>query len=375
MTAPASRRLGELDILRGFAIIFVVYLHAYFSPWEVTPARDKLAMHAIHLFAHAAVPVFLFISGFLLARERESTFAAFLRKKAVRIGIPLVTWMFIAFVYRAWQEGGVDRGLLKALALFDISGQFYYLFVLPVFYVAFFFVRHWPLRKLAWLALAAFVVNLATIAFYEQSTISGDFATLAYRNPLTWVFSFTFGLYAARRWASLEWTARWSWPGATGMGVLFAYYLWQGERGGGYPSSYFGVSVFLFSCLGLVVFPALLVQARSLAASAIFLRPLQELGRYSFAIYLVHMPLSIGWLTTKVVSDSRLRDDYTQLMNGIFVVGFLGALVAVVALDVLVPRSRIFLGIEPRRTTTPTPRSSGTPIPTPTAPLSRSRTP
>ncbi len=347
--APMARRLVEFDALRGIAIIFVVYLHAYFSPWGVTPERQKTAVHVIHLFAHTAVPVFLFASGFFLARERQASFAEFVRKKAVRIGIPLLAWMLVAFAYHAWDERGIDHELVRNLVLFNISGQFYYLFVLCVFYLAFFFVRGWPVRRLGWLTLAAFAANLATIISYEHSTISGDFALFAYRNPLVWVFSFSFGLYASRRWRGIDWTARWLWPGLAAMAAVFAWYLWQGEEGGGYPVSYFGVSVFLFGCLSLVVFPAALHRLRAVRAGEFVMAPARALGRYAFAIYLVHMPLFIGYVTITFVSDSVVKDDYWNLMNGIFVVGLTTALAAVVAADLLFPKfARVFLGVEPR---------------------------
>lgn len=349
-SAPGPR-LTELDVLRGAAIIAVVYLHAYFSPWEVTPHRDETAMHIIHLFAHGAVPMFLFISGLLMARERPAPPAAFAYKKWLRIGLPLVVWMVAALAYRAVRaDGWGDSTLWKDFALFNISGQFYYLFVLAIFYAAFFPVRGWSRWRLRWLAAGAFIANLATIAWYSGSTISGDFATLAYRNPLTWAFFFAFGLYAGRRWDSLDWTRRWLWPGLAAMAALLAVYYLRGERSG-YPVSYFSVEVFLFSCAGLAVYPAVVLRlGQSVLRPA--LRPLRALGGYAFAIYLVHMPFFIGFVTDELVSGSRLQDDYWQLMNGIFLAGFLTAAAAVVAVGWLWPwGASVFLGIEPRKRT------------------------
>ena len=54
--------------------------------------------------------------------------------------------------------------------------------------------------------------------------------------------------------------------------------------------------------------------------------PFAGLSRYAFAIYLVHMPFFIGWLTTHAVSESALRDDYFKLMSALFVVGFAGTI-------------------------------------------------
>jgi surface polysaccharide O-acyltransferase-like enzyme len=63
-------------------------------------------MHVIHLFAHTAVPVFFFISAFLLSRDATPTFGLFVRRKLRRIYVPLGFWAAAAFAYRAWDEGG-----------------------------------------------------------------------------------------------------------------------------------------------------------------------------------------------------------------------------------------------------------------------------
>lgn len=341
--------LPEFDALRGLAIIFVLYLHAYFSPWEVTPHRDKLVMHSLHLVAHTAVPLFLFISGFLMARDHSPSFGDFLRRKGLRLGVPLIAWMTAALVYRAVDQGGFDWPLLKSFLLFDISGQFYYLFVLGVFLVLLYPLRSASRRTLGWVTAAAFAVNLATIAYYQESAIQGDFATLAYRNPLTWVFFPMFGLYAARAWGDTRFRGPALLAVLAGMAALFAVYLVQGERLGGYPVSYFGVTVFLFSALAVVAIPGIASRVSSSRVNPT-LQPLAALGRYSFAIYLVHMPFFIGFVTERFVSDSDAKDDFTLLMNAIFLIGFITALAFVVAVDVLFPRvGQLLLGIEPRR--------------------------
>src|SRR5690349_21665006 len=104
--------------MRGLAIIAVVYMHAWFSPWAVTPHSQKFAVHVLHLFGHTAVPSFLFISGFLVARDRSPSFGAFVRHKLVRIGIPVATVMLAALAYRLWQDG-YSPDLLRSFAEFD----------------------------------------------------------------------------------------------------------------------------------------------------------------------------------------------------------------------------------------------------------------
>lgn len=340
------RRISEFDVMRGVAIVLVVYMHAWFSPWDVTPHHQKLAVHVIHLFGHGAVPVFFFMSAFLLARDTSPSFGAFGSRKLRRIVVPTLFWMAAAFAYRLWQEGW-SRQLGIDLALFNVAGQYYYLVVLAFFMATFYFARHIPDRGLNWLLGAAFCVNLATVAYYERHAMSGEFATLAYRNPGMWIFSSTFGYWAGRRFESMDWTGRLALPAIAAMAGVAAWYFVRGEVYGDYPVSYFGVTVFLFASFGLVVYPALVRLLLRSRAGRTITRPTLELSRYSFAIYLVHLPFFAGWLSNRLVGQSPLQNDYWKLMNTEFIVGITGSVIFVMLAAKLAPGfSELFLGIE-----------------------------
>lgn len=348
--APAARRLPEFDVLRGLAIVFVVYLHAYFRPWDVTPNRHKVAMHVIHLAAHAAVPAFLFMSGYLLGRERRRCFAGFIARKAYRVGLPVALWMTFALAYRAWHEDTPFRDLLAAYAKFDISGQYYYVLVLLVFYVALYPLRALGARALAFAAAGAFAINLATIAWYQwtiaRDGLGGEFAIWAYRNPLVWIAFPVAGLWAATLADPIALARRAAWPALAAMAALMAFYLYRGEHDHAYPVSYFSVVVFLFSCCTI---PAALagIAAGLPRRPFAFLHPIGRLGQYAFAIYLVHMPFFVGYVTERFVSDSSVRDDYWRLMNAIFLTGFVTSFAAVwVAARLLGPLAGPLLGVE-----------------------------
>lgn len=346
--AAGSHRILEFDVMRGFAIVLVVFMHAYFSPWDVTPRSEVFAMHLIHLFGHTAVPVFFFVSAFLLARDRTPSFAAFANRKLRKIYLPLVFWMIAALAYRVWQEGGMTPALWKALLLFDVSGQYFFLVVLVVFMGGFYFLRNASPHVLGWVAVAAFAVSLSATLFYELSGISDVYA---YRNPAVWVFFYAFGFYAGHRWTSLEPLGAFLKPGLAAMACILAAYVIQGEFFDDYPVSYFGLTVFLFSSAALVVYPGLVRQVQRLALGQRILAPFASLSRYAFAIYLVHMPFFIGWLTNREVSDSSTwNDDYFKLMTGLFIVGFAGALLFVTTVARVAPRlAAELLSIEPER--------------------------
>ncbi|MFN8508568.1 MAG: acyltransferase [Dehalococcoidia bacterium] len=357
--ATPSRRMPELDVLRGLAIVFVVYLHAYFRPWDVTPNRHKVAMHVIHLFAHAAVPAFLFMSGLLLARERNRGLAAFASRKLLRIGLPVAIWMTAALAYRLWREDTPARDLLADFVQFDISGQYYYVLVLITFYAALYPFRALSARTLGLAAIAAFAANLGTIAWYQWAIarhgLDGEFATWAYRNPLAWAAFPVAGLWAGRLADPIALARRVAPAALAAMVVLMALYLYRGEHDHAYPVSYFSVVTFLFSCCAIPAALAAIAAGLPRRAFA-FLHPIGRLGRYAFAIYLVHMPFFVGYVTETFISDSRVQDDYWKLMNGIFVTGFATSFAAVwLAARILGPAAGPLLGVEPAARPAPGP--------------------
>jgi peptidoglycan/LPS O-acetylase OafA/YrhL len=347
--ARARARFDEFDVMRGVAIVMVLYLHSYFSNPPGTPASEILALHVSHLFAQTAVPVFLFISGFLLALDRAPDARTYATRRVHRIVLPTAIWMTASLAWVAWRAGGLDRTMLREFALFGISGQYYYLAVLVILMVAGYPVRHWSARRLAVVAAGAFLVNFAAIAFYQVHGLgTGLSPELAYRNPLVWVSFYAFGLYTGRARGTPQWGPRVVAAAAAALAVVFAVTVAWGVRTGEYPISYFGVSMFLISSLSLIVFPALVVVVGRHRLGALTLAPFRALAPYAFAIYLVHKPFFVGYLSDRLVSHSVLRTDYLQLMLGLFVVGGGAAILFVVAAARLGGRrARTLIGVDP----------------------------
>ncbi len=229
-TRPSAVRLPELDILRGVAILAVLYLHSYFRTWPEVTEGERLELLISHLFAHGAVPVFLFVSGFLLARDRSPTFAAFVAARLQRIAVPGVSWMVLALGYEAWRAGGMSAALLRRFVLFDIEGQFYFLIVLAMLMAAGYPLRRASVRTLAVVAGVSFILGLGVIAWYEQQDISGDLALFAYRNPVIWAYFFAFGLLANRLHGAVSCGRGVEAAAVAGMVATFAVYIWKGRR-------------------------------------------------------------------------------------------------------------------------------------------------
>ena len=349
-----QQRIDEFDAMRGIAIVFVMYLHAYFGPWSTVPRRELITLHLMLLVANSSVPAFLFMSGFLSARDHSPSFARFFEARLRRVALPLAFWMIAALAFEVWMAGRLTTDLVRAFALFDIAGQFYYVLVLLMLTAAIYPLRHVEDRDLKWFVIAAFVVNVAMIAYYRTHPLEGFWWSMAYRNPLVWVFSFTFGLYLARTRADVRFNHAIITAAGIGMVLVAAIYVYLGERGPGYPNSYFGETVFLFGVLGLIVYPA---SVRALGRTAVgrgLLWPFRWLAPFAFGIYLVHKPYFIGELSDRAISGGPLSNDYLELVGALFLVGGAASIAFVCAANVLFPRfARLMLGVEQPRVPEP----------------------
>ncbi len=345
-SAPHAERIGEFDALRGIAILFVMFLHAYFGPWNTTPHSELLFLHITQLVANSAVPLFLFMSGFLSARDRSPDFTTLIEARLRRLAVPLAFWMVVALIFTVWQEQRLTIETVGSFLTFNIAGQFYYVLVLMILTAACYPLRHLSNDRLRLITIAASVANLAMIAWYEVHPVQGVLLSIAYRNPLVWVFSFTFGLYVARTRGNVRFSPTIIAVASAAMMLDAAAYMLLGERSG-YPNSYFGVTVFLFAACGFVVYPAGLRALERTSVGHVSLAPFRALAPYAFGIYLVHKPYFVGVLSDIIVSDSSVADDYIELVGSLFLVGGTLAIAFVVIVNWLVPRfGALMLGVD-----------------------------
>lgn len=352
--------------MRGIAILLVIYLHSYFRLWPEVTEGERVSAGVSHLFAHGAVPVFLFISGFLLGRDRSPSFGAFAWGRLRRIALPGLVWMVLALGYEVWFTGALSADLIERFIFFDIEGQFYFLLVLAVLTTAGYPLLHASARSVGIATALAFLAGLFVTSWYERQEIAGDLAVFAYRDPSIWAFFFLFGLFACRFRGDISWGRHIEAGAAAAMLATLCFYLWQGEHGG-YPTSYFGVAVFLFSSLGLVVYPALLRTLMRARSGRLVLAPFALLAPYAFGIFLVHKPYFLGWLSSRMLETS-FEDSWSRLMLANFVVGAAGAIAFVVLADLLFRRpSALLLGVDrppaERDMDTETPGDTGRAIP------------
>ncbi|KOY80520.1 acyltransferase [Lysinibacillus macroides] len=144
----------ELDITRALAILAVLLIHATSTPVTALPSDSKLypLYVALNIFPKFAVPVFIFLSGFVLFYNyiqkdlTKELIVRFYQKRVTQIVIPYL--FFSIFYYAAtrlflthdlaltWQAL-FSMEFLEKLLIGKAYTHLYYIFIMVQFYVMF----------------------------------------------------------------------------------------------------------------------------------------------------------------------------------------------------------------------------------------------
>ena len=115
-------RIKYFDFLRGLAILMVVAIHTY------TNKQFEFTQMFIRNLIGCAVPIFLTISGFFLAKKdvnEKNSYFTFLKRQIPKVYIPMILWSFPAFLLGV-HEAGFS---IKLLTLWLIGGMTIYYFI------------------------------------------------------------------------------------------------------------------------------------------------------------------------------------------------------------------------------------------------------
>jgi len=270
-----------------------------FSPTEI------LIDCFLHNLVIVGVPVFFFLAGYFLTSDRAPSFSSFIRKKLARVYLPTVVWtilFWIALSFLGDVKGFDLKVLLENIIFLREPGHYYFIFALMIFFVGGYFIKNIAvpgLRTLLWLS---FALNLLTILSYEvviwlveTSSLSGLFM---YRNPLAWVFFFTYGVYVSRTDRELAggWIRYLKEKKFIGLAAMIGlwvvtsietWYLFPKLAPGG--QDYFKVASFFYEFLALNYLLIFIKSFKSFKGDGLS-GNVQVLGKYSFFIYLIHIP-------------------------------------------------------------------------------------
>lgn len=120
-----QERNNQVDTLRAIAIILVVIGHTIQYVYVPENFNDNKLFSFIYSFH---MPLFMFISGYLVYSNNRSINFQWILKKAKSLVIPYLLWFFIA-----WTIGGFRYNVLKKIAstlLYPSSGGYWFLWIL-----------------------------------------------------------------------------------------------------------------------------------------------------------------------------------------------------------------------------------------------------
>lgn len=307
MPVPRTHRLSGLDGLRGLAALFVVLHHCWLFSYPGFPANTGPWWTGPLVHGHLAVVLFIVLSGFSLAvapARRDWQLGGttrFLRRRAWRILPPY--WAALAFsvlvattlaaenpaavpdgksvlVYGALVQDAVHANSPNS-AFWSIAVEAQLYLVFPLLLL---------LRRRIGAAAAVGAVLAAVLVVKGFSDQVPLFASLLHLTP-EFAVLFTVGVVAAgvldtRR----ERLRRVPWAPLAGIG-LAAFVLWLVLAGPVWTvNHYFAVDLVLAAPIGC------LLAAVALGAPAPLVRlldtaPVRGLGRFSYSLYLVHVPI------------------------------------------------------------------------------------
>jgi len=123
--------------LRGLAIILVVYIHVsslgYQSPTYSLNFNLTVVLRQI---ANFAVPLFLFLSGYFLAKKEFTNFnsyAVYIKKQLPRVLLPYIIWGLL-YSIKIYTDHFDTKTIILKLLTFRSSGPFYFIFLICQYY-------------------------------------------------------------------------------------------------------------------------------------------------------------------------------------------------------------------------------------------------
>ncbi len=262
-------RIDWVDYAKGFCIVFVVMMHSTLGV-EAAVGKDGW-LHGLVEFARPfRMPDFFMISGLFLAQVIDRDWRTYLDRKVVHFAYFYLLWMTIQFVFKAPEiadaagASGVIR--LYLLSLIDPFGTLWFIYLLPVFFVAVKLARRVPVAVI-WIVGAAL-----EIAHIETSwMVIDEFAA-------RFIYFYTGYVFARHVFAFTAWAQARPW---LALGLLALWGLLNGVM------VHLGYASRPFFSLGLgLIGAAAVATVSSLMALHDAFKPLRYCGHNSIVIYL-----------------------------------------------------------------------------------------
>jgi len=277
-------RYAQIDIMKGLAILGVLFTHAAVAPLASKPLTD--------FHSGQAVSVFVALMGMNLAmslrRQAEQHRPSHYTRRLRRLFVPFAIVFVASSAIAAWRwyalgaRPHVGVATLRGTLPFGGAGN-YFIFIIAVFTVAgpalWAAYRRWPRSAIA----AMFAADLAFELAYGALTPHVAHFSAYGTSPMRLLAAFAIGLWLADGWGLTERRNRWLLMySAVSVAYMVAFQF--GHAFPLFPGSWQPLNVLGFG------YAALMVMAGMRWLPSIergLWRVLGELGRASYHVYLV----------------------------------------------------------------------------------------
>jgi len=315
---PLTKRLEEIDILRGIAMLAVVSIHVSNIPLAILASgRRYYLVYMFNSFINFAVPMFILISAIMAAyseANRPLQVITYYKKKLVHIGLPYIVWSLLYILFnivmhklrmpdllswRNWISWILQGRAYEHLYFLAVILQFHVLFPLLIKLTR--LVKDKP--------FLAFLIAVGgqNIVYWLNKLWIYERFTYFYSSFFGYFGIIFLGLYLGLNYDKVcQWmrkNAKWLAVFCLISAAAFLYYrhlLYEKVNFHSYPYSF--IRLFFVASLPL----CLLAPAQNLRLKEGRIgRGLQWIGRYTLGIYLAHPVLNF-FLRRFVRTDNPL---------------------------------------------------------------------
>lgn len=256
----------EIYYVKGIAIISVIMAH--------TPIvlQNKFTNQLWGNLGALGVPLFFIIAGYLFSLNTDSI-KIFLYKKSKNL---LPAWLFcgtLVYVISTLVGKKVERINVGDWSRFLLGegSLFYYMTILCILYVVNFYIRKHLIGLIVIVLISSISILLTALGYLENINL--------YLNPLNFAIYFVIGIMLKDKWGKLLEICQQYYIVLLGiLSILLVVATYTGQ--GGYTGM-LTIPISLFGFCGVV---------GSFRKDKIEI--MQEIGKRSFSIYLLHMPIA-----------------------------------------------------------------------------------
>ena len=303
-----EHRVAWVDYAKGFCIIMVVMMHSTLGV-EKAAGADGWMNYLVEFARPFRMPDFFMIAGLFLARVIDRDWRTYLDKKVVHFAYFYVLWLTIQFTFKAPMIAAADgaAGALHAyaLAFIDPFGTMWFIYLLPIFFVATRLARRVP-----WWAVWVAGAMLEALPIHTGWILIDEFAA-------RFVYFYTGYVFAPQIFRVAAWVIARSWQAGA---LLLAWAMAEGLAVFNGIADLPGVSL----ALGLVGALAV-VSFSSLLSKSDLMAPVRYCGRNSIVIYLAFfLPMAVS---RTVLLRLGVIDDIGTISVLVTAAGVIGPLV------------------------------------------------